>query len=227
MENAKVMAKLVQIQAELKAPKSQYNSFAKYNYRSCEDITEAAKPICAKHGCALTLNDTVLFIGDRYYIQAEARLTDGETGEFVAVTANAREEDSKKGYDASQLTGATSSYARKYALSGLFALDDTKDSDFTNTGDKGKKSDTPAHEAPTKPAAAKPVQPMVGNGRADDAPVEYKCAGCGKPIIPVTLRSGQVLSAAEVYEQLKGMNTDGVCRCKECRAKAGTDKPKG
>lgn len=229
MENAKVMAKLVQIQAELKAPKSQYNSFAKYNYRSCEDITEAAKPICAKYGCALTLNDTVLFIGARYYIQAEARLTDGETGEFVSVTANAREEDSKKGYDASQLTGATSSYARKYALSGLFALDDTKDSDFTNTGDKGKKSDTPTYEAPPKPAAPpKTDGPMIGSGQTPTAaPVEYKCAMCGKPITAVTLKSGQVLSAAEVYEQLKGLNTDGVCRCRECRAKAGTDIPKG
>ena len=226
MENAKVMAKLVLIQAELKAPKSQFNSFGKYHYRSCEDITEAAKPICAAHNAALTLSDTVLLIGDRFYVQAEARLTCAETGEYVSVTALAREEDAKKGMDASQLTGATSSYARKYALSGLFALDDTKDSDFTNTGDKGKKSDAPANEAPPKPAAPKPVVPLVGNGQ-EAAPVEYKCADCGKPITAVTLKSGQTLSAAEVYEQLKGMNTDGVCRCKECRVKAGTGKPKG
>ncbi len=227
MENAKVMAKLVLIQAELKAPKSQFNSFGKYHYRSCEDITEAAKPICAAHNAALTQSDTVVLIGDRYYVQAEARLTCAETGEYVSVTALAREEDTKKGMDAAQLTGATSSYARKYALSGLFSLDDTKDSDFTNTGDKGGKSNSPAHEAPPKPAAPKPAQPMVGNGQASDAPVEYKCADCGKPITAVTLKSGQVLSATEVYAQLRDLNTDGVCRCKECRAKAGTEKPKG
>ena len=226
MENAKVMAKLVQIQAELKAPKSQFNSFGKYHYRSCEDITEAAKPICAAHNAALTQSDTVVLIGDRYYVQAEARLTCAETGEYVSVTALAREEDTKKGMDAAQLTGATSSYARKYALSGLFSLDDTKDSDFTNTGDKGGKSIASAHEAPPKTAAPKPAQPMVGNGQGADAPVEYKCADCGKPITAVTLRSGKVMSAAEVYAQLQDLNTDGVCRCKECRAKAGTEKPK-
>lgn len=229
MENAKVMAKLVQIQSELKAPKSQYNSFGKYHYRSCEDITEAAKPICAAHNAALTLNDTVVLIGDRYYVQAEARLTCAETGESVSVTALAREEDTKKGMDASQLTGATSSYARKYALSGLFALDDTKDSDFTNTGDKGGKNNAPATEAVPKPAAPKTVQPMIGGAQdsAPPAPAEYKCADCGKPITAVTLKSGKVMTAAEVYEQLKGLNIDGVCRCKECRAKAGTDVPKG
>lgn len=227
MENAKVMAKLVLIQSELKAPKSQYNSFGKYHYRSCEDITETAKPVCAKFGCALTLNDTVLFVGERYYIQAEAKLTDGETGEYVTVTALAREEDNKKGMDASQLTGATSSYARKYALSGLFALDDTKDSDFTNTGDKGKKNDASAPEAPPSPAEPKAAGPLVGNGQTSDAPVEYKCADCGKQITAVTLKSGRVMSAAEVYEQLKTLNIDGVCRCKECRDKAGTNIPKG
>ena len=229
MENAKVMAKLVQIQAELKAPKSQFNSFGKYHYRSCEDITEAAKPICAAHNAALTQSDTVVLIGDRYYVQAEARLTCAETGEYVSVTALAREEDTKKGMDAAQLTGATSSYARKYALSGLFSLDDTKDSDFTNMGDKGKKGDAPAVESVPKPAAPpKTDGPMIGSGQTPTAaPVEYKCAMCGKPITAVTLKSGQVLSAAEVYEQLKGLNTDGVCRCKECRAKAGTDIPKG
>ena len=114
-------------------------------------------------------------------------------------------------------------------MSGLFSLDDTKDSDFTNTGDKGGKSNSPAHEAPPKPAAPKHVQPTVGNGQdaAPTAPVEYKCAVCGKPITAVTLKSGQVLSAAEVYAQLQDLNTDGVCRCKECRQKAGTEKPKG
>lgn len=223
-ENAKVMAKLVLIQSELKAPKSQYNSFAKYNYRSCEDITEAAKPICAKYGCALTLNDIVVLIGDRYYIQAEARITDGETGEYVSVTANAREEDAKKGYDASQLTGATSSYARKYALSGLFALDDTKDSDYTNTGDKStsaKKSSSGKTEEAAQPAPA----PVIGNGQAEEA-VEYRCAGCGVLAEAVTVK-GRVYSPQMVWEAWKSNDTEGKPRCKMCRTAAGTEKPKG
>lgn len=121
------MESLLKIQQELKAPKGQYNKFGKYKYRSCEDILEAAKPICAKYGCLLTLSDEVVTIGDRYYIKATAEVQHGE--EKQVVTAFAREEDSKKGMDASQITGTASSYARKYALNGLFCIDDTKDED--------------------------------------------------------------------------------------------------
>ena len=121
------MKHLMAIQAELKAPKGQYNSFGKYKYRSAEDILEAVKPLCHKHGCVLTLSDEIVNMGDRFYVKAFAELKTPEN-EFV-VTAYAREEETKKGMDGSQITGTASSYARKYALNGLFCIDDTKDAD--------------------------------------------------------------------------------------------------
>ena len=129
-----IINKLVLIQQELKAPKGQFNAFGKYKYRSCEDILESVKPLLSKHDCALTLSDDLVNIGSRYYIKATARLFAEK--EVTEVTAFAREEEVKKGMDGSQITGASSSYARKYALNGLFAIDDTKDSDGTNTHDK-------------------------------------------------------------------------------------------
>ena len=125
--------KLLNIQQELKAPKGQYNDFGKYSYRSCEDIFEAVKPILSKYGLTLTLSDELLQIGDRYYIKATAMLEDGN--EYKVNYGYAREEENKKGMDGSQITGASSSYARKYALNGLFLIDDVKDSDTTNTGE--------------------------------------------------------------------------------------------
>lgn len=124
-----IYAKLSVIQLNLIAPKNQYNSFGKYNYRSCEDILEGLKPCLQETKTAVTVNDEIVQIGDRYYIKATATLFDCETGESVSNTAYAREEESKKGMDASQVTGATSSYARKYALNGLFCIDDVKDAD--------------------------------------------------------------------------------------------------
>lgn len=126
--------KIVAIQSELKAPKGQYNSFGKYNYRSCEDILEGVKPLLAKHGLVLTIQDGIELIGDRYYVKATATITDGK--ESISTSAYERESLDKKGMDASQVTGATSSYARKYALNGLLAIDDTKDAD---TMDNSKK----------------------------------------------------------------------------------------
>lgn len=126
--------KIVSIQSELKAPKGQYNSFGKYNYRSCEDILEGVKPLLAKHGLVLTIQDSIDLIGDRFYVKATATITDGK--EQLSTSAYARESLDKKGMDASQVTGATSSYARKYALNGLLAIDDTKDAD---TMDNNKK----------------------------------------------------------------------------------------
>ena len=120
-------AKLLAVQKGLKAPKSQYNSFGKYSYRNCEDILEAVKPLLAEQGLVLMLKDSIEEIGDRFYVRATAVLTDGETTEQVF--AYAREEKEKKGMDGSQVTGAASSYARKYALNGLFCIDDTKDAD--------------------------------------------------------------------------------------------------
>lgn len=126
--------KIVAIQSELKAPKGQYNSFGKYNYRSCEDILEGVKPLLAKHGLVLTIQDSIDLIGDRFYVKATATITDGK--EQLSTSAYARESLDKKGMDASQVTGATSSYARKYALNGLLAIDDTKDADIMDNSKK-------------------------------------------------------------------------------------------
>lgn len=145
----KVYAKLIKIQAELKAPKNQYNSFGKYSYRSCEDILEAVKPLASKYGCALIIGDEIVNIGDRFYVKATATLIDSESGDYVNNTAYAREDLDKKGMDGSQLTGATSSYARKYCLNGLFAIDDTKDADTNEYTERTKNT------APKKPQLPK------------------------------------------------------------------------
>ena len=132
------MKELIAIQSELKAPKNQWNDFGKYNYRSAEDILEAVKPLLKEYNCHLTISDEMIVLGERYYVKATATLA--KDGESISTTAYAREEQSKKGMDASQITGSTSSYARKYALNGLFCIDDTKDPDYTNTHGKEAKS---------------------------------------------------------------------------------------
>ena len=119
---------LVNIQNELKAPKSNFNSFGKYRYRSAEDILTAVKPLLAKYSCTMTITDEVVFIGGRFYIKATATITD-EEGNTESVSAFAREDESKKGMDGSQITGTASSYSRKYCLNGMFLIDDTKDAD--------------------------------------------------------------------------------------------------
>jgi hypothetical protein len=138
--------KLIEIQAELKAPKSQFNKFGSYNYRNCEDILEAVKPLCAKHEIVPLLSDEIVMIGDRFYIKATAKVTDGK--DEIATTAFARESKDKKGMDESQITGSASSYARKYALNGLFCVDDTKDADFMDNS-QGTKQQQPKSQ-PTK-----------------------------------------------------------------------------
>lgn len=124
-----IREKLANVQKELKAPKNQFNSFGKYNYRSCEDILEVAKPLCIDNGLVLTVSDEVVNIGERYYIMSVAKVTDIEDGTDVVTSAFARESSEKKGMDDSQITGTASSYARKYALNGLFCIDDIKDAD--------------------------------------------------------------------------------------------------
>ena len=132
--------KLLKIQTELKAPKKCFNAFGKYNYRSAEDILESVKPLLANHKCILKLSDELVNIGERYYIKATARLEDTEGGNSSEETCGyAREEETKKGMDGSQITGASSSYARKYALNGLFLIDESKDSDYTNKGEEEPK----------------------------------------------------------------------------------------
>lgn len=176
------MRTLMQIQNELKAPKNQYNSFGKYKYRNCEDILEALKPICYKYDSAIILNDELVTVGDRYYVKATATLccfNDAEA-DTISSEAYAREELDKKGMDGSQVTGASSSYARKYALNGLFGIDDTKDSDSTNEGGKtenkvAKTNDKTVTEQvqtnpiqATKPASNEVIAPQI-NMSYDDA----------------------------------------------------------
>ena len=124
-----VLEKLSIIQTQIKAPKNMYNSFGKYNYRNAEGICEAVKPYLVENKCALTLSDKIVIKGGRYYVRAKATLIDTETGEREVAKAYARESEEKKGMDDSQISGTASSYARKYALNGLFLLDDTKDAD--------------------------------------------------------------------------------------------------
>lgn len=143
-------AKLMMIQSELKAPKGQYNAFGKYNYRNCEDILNALKPHLMKYKCVVLLTDELAIIGSRFYVRATAQLVDTESNNTISVNAYAREEETKKGMDGSQITGSASSYARKYALNGLFAIDDTKDSDYTNQFGKEPQPPQPQYQAPPK-----------------------------------------------------------------------------
>lgn len=150
MEEKKQMniyEKLLYIQNELKAPKNQFNKFGNYKYRNAEDILEAVKPICLKYKAVINVRDTIIQVGDRYYVEATAYITDVEKpAEYIENKASAREEESKKGMDSSQVTGATSSYARKYALNGLLCIDDTKDTDseeYQKQVQKNNKGTTP------------------------------------------------------------------------------------
>jgi hypothetical protein len=150
-----IAEKLLNIQQELKAPKNQRNNFGGYNYRSCEDILEAVKPLLKANKCILTIDDELVNIGERYYIRATATLADAENAEdYYSNTAYAREAETKKGMDESQVTGACSSYARKYALNGLFCIDDVKDADATNTHGK----EEPKAEGEVKKASAKQIE---------------------------------------------------------------------
>lgn len=163
-----IYEKLLEIQSELKCGKTQFNSFGNYKYRNCEDILEAIKPLCKKNKVLIYLSDEIELIGDRFYVKATATAINVEKPEEkIIVTASSREEDTKKGMDQSQITGASSSYARKYALNGLLDIDDTKDSDATNTDDDTPKSAVKPAPATVKkpvdkPTAAKPkVLPAI------------------------------------------------------------------
>lgn len=145
-----IYEKLGIIQSKLKAPKGQYNSFGKYKYRSCEDILEAVKPLLSETKTVLSVTDRMEVVGNRIYVRAEAHLNDCEDSGEITTVAYAREEESKKGMDSSQVTGAASSYARKYALNGLFCIDDNKDSDSTNTGDRDKEKVSGKKAEPAK-----------------------------------------------------------------------------
>lgn len=159
---------LADIQSNLKAPKTQFNKFGGYNYRSCEDIVEAVKPLLGE--ATLTLSDEMIEVGGRVYVKATARLTSKEGS--IEVSACAREAETKKGMDDAQITGSASSYARKYALNGLFAIDDTKDADATNNHGKevtkiapnqGARDDVPADELPFLEELAAEVTSIIAN----------------------------------------------------------------
>lgn len=176
-----VYSKLLEIQQAIKAPKDQRNDFGNYKYRSCEDIVEAVKPLLGEQKAVLTISDEIKMVGDRYYIFATASIVDVETGERVEVTAQAREADSKKGMDPSQVTGATSSYARKYALNGLLAIDDTKDAD----------AQAPAQEPDYKPFP--------------------KCEMCGGDITADILGDGKQYSPDQIARATKKQTGQQIC----------------
>ena len=187
-----IYEKLGAIQQALQAPKSQFNEFGKYKYRSCEDVLAAVKPLLSEYKCVLLLKDGIETAEGRVYIKATATLVDveivGDAGEHnddfdISVTAFAREEETKKGMDASQVTGAASSYARKYALNGLFCIDDNKDSDFTNHTPKGGES-----------------FPDLTRSNASDFPF---CQDCG----------------ARIDERVRKYSVDkfGIALCRDCQ----------
>ena len=147
MKDKNIRQKLQGIQSSLKAPKGQTNKFGGYRYRSAEDILEALKPLLGEWGCSLVIQDDMVEVGGRVYVKASANLIDNETESVLSTSAFAREAEAKKGMDDAQITGSASSYARKYALNGLFAIDDTKDPDATNTHGKDKSQ---AVTAPTE-----------------------------------------------------------------------------
>ena len=147
------MKELITIQSTLKAPKSQFNAFGNYKYRKVEDILEAVKPIMSNLGCTLVMTDDIVMVGNRIYVKATATIKNSK-GETEVTTGYAREEETKKGMDGSQITGAASSYARKYALNGLFAIDDNADSDTTNDG----QHQAAQQQASPQAQAAQPAQ---------------------------------------------------------------------
>lgn len=208
-----VHEKLAKVQGVLKAPKNQYNDFGKYNYRSCEDILEAAKPLCIENGLVLTIADDIIAVGTRVYVKAVATVTDIENSENFSVSAFAREADSKKGMDDAQVTGAASSYARKYALNGLFCIDDTKDVD---TNEHKAEQNTRQQQQPPVQQNYQPQQPQ-------QPPV---CAACGTPFQPFVGKNGKQYTAAQAEHFAKQSNIDGVARCWSCRRNLGTEVQK-
>lgn len=161
------MKELIAIQSELKAPKSQFNKFGGYKYRKAEDILEAVKPLLNKQKCTLTITDDIVMVGNRIYVKATATIKN-EKGECETTTGWAREEETKKGMDGSQITGASSSYARKYALNGLFAIDDNADSDTTNDGQHQEAQQQTQAQHPTAQAAQAVQQPATPQYHKND-----------------------------------------------------------
>lgn len=195
------MKELISIQSELKAPKNLYNSYGNYKYRNAEAILEAVKPLLLKYECLLIINDEITLIGDRYYVKATAVLTNKQ-GKTICTSAFAREPLNKKGQDESQVTGAASSYARKYALNGLFAIDDTKDADALNTSaEYTQKPQTPAQAPQTDPAkvaeAIAKVQAAKTSAEVKKLYNEYVALKNVKEFYDLVLSRGKELANAE------------------------------
>lgn len=205
----KVEAKLMNIQRKLKAPKNQHNSFGNYNYRSCEDILEAVKPLLSEEKVILTISDQIINIGDRFYVQALAKLTDTESGESVSNTAYAREESEKKGSDGAQITGAASSYARKYCLNGLFLIDDTKDADT----DEAKRVEQKAEEKKPTPKA---------KGKLPTDKVNSLIAKCEKEGVPVDFIT-KAYKVKSVYQMSEAQWMNCIQNWEQIREAAGAN----
>ena len=183
-----ILKKLGAIQSALKAPKNQYSAFGGYNYRSCEDILESLKPLLRDQSCTLVLSDDVINVGDRYYIIATATIYDNESGDSFSNKAYAREANSKPKMDEAQVTGGASTYARKYALNGLFLIDDTKDVDT----DEYKK------QQGVQTAIKNPVP----------APLQILCPKCGKEIKTIKKKNGELVDPVKILESCGGMCAD-------------------
>lgn len=188
----KLLGKLGAIQSALKAPKNQYNSFGGFAYRSCEDILEALKPLLREQGCSLVLSDEVVSIGDRYYISATATIYDTESGESFSNRAYAREAASKPKMDDSQVTGTASTYARKYALNGLFLIDDTKDADT----DEYTKQQSAAVKCP-KCGKTMEAQKGKGGKMVQPSDILKKCGGMCYECYQTEKNGGSIYTAPE------------------------------
>ena len=163
-----IYKKLIEVQNKLKVPKSQYNNFGKYNYRNAEDILEAVKPILENAGATIFIKDSIELIGDRFYVKATVSFVDIESGSIIETSALARESEEKKGMDSAQVTGATSSYARKYALNGLLLIDDTKDNDHdsmhqTDNKEPKKEENKPNYDNKEKEEVIQKIVAKIGN----------------------------------------------------------------
>jgi hypothetical protein len=178
MEKENLQGILNRIQKELKAPKNQRNTFGNYNYRSCEDILEAVKPLLGE--ATLTINDEMVMLGDRFYVKATAMISNGDN--VIGVSAFAREALEQKGMSASQLTGATSSYARKYALNGLLLIDDTKDDDHNNTHGQEVKPPVKSTIDQILDGEPLPPEPFDGSKPAEQQTNSRVCEKCGQPL---------------------------------------------
>lgn len=203
-----VLDKLNRIQTQIKAPKNMYNSFGKYKYRNAEGILEAVKPYLERERCVLLLSDEIEPIGSYIYVRTTAKIIDCTDNQSITVFASARESQDKKGMDDSQMTGTASSYARKYALNGLFLLDDTKDAD----------TDEYAQERKARRAASAKKQ----NPAESDAVI---CAQCGEDIRDVVKKDGETWAAGDVA--MYAQKRFGRPLCAGCQRKALAEEKKG